>query len=274
MPAIKTASKVVPMIYAYTTPGITYHEGFIKIGYTEQDVDKRIYQQTHTAGVKAHKEWQGVAIYDYTGEFFRDTDFHAYLRKLGIKQKPNERDEWFQVSPSDSHTYFINFRANRGKIDDVHEIMPYVLRDEQADAVRMTLEYRNTHEGGEFLWNAKPRFGKTLTVYDLALKLKAKSVLIVTNRPSIANSWYSDYEKFIGRKSGYFFVSNVDELKKQKLVMSYRDYEKDSKARTKRLNAVQPGLIEFVSLQDLKGAIIVSLISCERSRTLIGIYLL
>ncbi len=39
---IKTSSKVVPMIYAYTTPGITYHDGYIKIGYTEQDVDLRI----------------------------------------------------------------------------------------------------------------------------------------------------------------------------------------------------------------------------------------
>ena len=53
---IKTASKVVPMIYAYTTPGITYHDGYIKIGYTEQDVDQRIYQQTHTAGIKAKKD--------------------------------------------------------------------------------------------------------------------------------------------------------------------------------------------------------------------------
>ena len=27
------------MIYAYTTPGVSYHDGYIKIGYTEQDVD-------------------------------------------------------------------------------------------------------------------------------------------------------------------------------------------------------------------------------------------
>jgi len=41
-PNINTTKKVVPMIYAYTTPGITYHDGYIKVGYTEQDVDHRI----------------------------------------------------------------------------------------------------------------------------------------------------------------------------------------------------------------------------------------
>ena len=82
---IKTSSKVVPMIYAYTTPGIVYHDGYIKIGYTEQDVDTRIYQQTHTAGVKPKKEWQGTALFDDgSGDSFTDHDFHAYLRKNGV----------------------------------------------------------------------------------------------------------------------------------------------------------------------------------------------
>lgn len=48
---IKTTDRVVPMIYAYTTPEIARHNGWTKIGYTEQDVDKRLSQQTHTADV-------------------------------------------------------------------------------------------------------------------------------------------------------------------------------------------------------------------------------
>ena len=52
-------------------------------------------------------------------------------------------------------------------------------------------------EKGEFIWNAKPRFGKTLAAYDLTKRLKAKKVLIVTNRPAIANSWYDDFKKII-----------------------------------------------------------------------------
>ena len=60
---VKTAEAVTPMIYAYTTPGIIYHDGWTKIGYTERDVDLRIKEQTRTANIVAKKEWQDVAIF-------------------------------------------------------------------------------------------------------------------------------------------------------------------------------------------------------------------
>lgn len=254
------------MIYAYTTPGVTYHDGYIKIGYTEQDVYKRIRQQTHTAGIKFKLEWQGNATFDDgSGDTFKDTDFHAYLRKFNVKQPQDqennhfplsERNEWFKISPSDSKEYFNQFRTNRGIVqNDNHEIIPYVLREEQDDAVKLTIEYRNTYKNGEFLWNAKPRFGKTLSTYDFILKTNAEKVLIVTNRPAIANSWYEDYEKFIGRKSGYFFVSNVEGIKDHQFVLTYEQYKNDSKSREKSNRAAKMGLIEFISLQDLKGSI-------------------
>ena len=70
---INTAQKVVPMIYAYTTPEIQRHNGWTKIGYTEQGVDKRLNQQTHTADVLYHEEWRGTAIYDDgSGDIFRE----------------------------------------------------------------------------------------------------------------------------------------------------------------------------------------------------------
>ena len=52
---LRTARQVVPMIYAYTTPEIARHNGWTKIGYTEQSVDKRLKQQTHTADVLFHE---------------------------------------------------------------------------------------------------------------------------------------------------------------------------------------------------------------------------
>ena len=58
---LRTARQVVPMIYAYTTPEIARHNGWTKIGYTEQSVDKRLKQQTHTADVLYHEEWRGEA---------------------------------------------------------------------------------------------------------------------------------------------------------------------------------------------------------------------
>lgn len=265
-PNIKSSQLVVPMIYAYTTPGITYHDGYIKIGYTEQDVDIRIRQQTHTAGVKPQKEWQGNAIFeDGTGDTFTDKQFHTYLRKNGVKQPQdegneyfdkNDENEWFHISPSDSQSRFYEFRSNRGVLkEDNHEVILYKLREEQEVAVSQTVAYRNNHECGEFLWNAKPRFGKTLSVYDFVKKIGAKNVLIATNRPAIANSWYSDYEKFLGRQSGYFFVSNVDGIKDRALVMNYEEYYKDSISREKEADTVKMGLIDFISLQDLKGSI-------------------
>ena len=115
----------------------------------------------------------------------------------------------------------------------------------------MAYEYFKTHENGEFLWNAKPRFGKTLAAYDLCKKLGAMNVLIVTNRPAIANSWYSDYTKFLGAESGYKFVSNTESLKGKTSVLSREDFidlvsEMDENEICK--------CIEFVSLQDLKGS--------------------
>ncbi len=82
-------------------------------------------------------------------------------------------------------------------------------------------------------------------------KTGVEKVLIVTNRPAIANSWFSDYTKFLGSESGYLFVSEVDTLKGKRGVLTREEYThlllgKDSE---------NVKCIEFVSLQDMKGSI-------------------
>ena len=214
---LRTARQVVPMIYAYTTPEIARHNGWTKIGYTEQSVDKRLKQQTHTADVLYHEEWRGNAVYDDgSGEVFTDHDFHAYLRKLNVEN--DRKNEWFHLDGQQSRRYFQDFRMNRGRVQ-LDAAIAYTLREEQARAVRDTKTYYQSHPGGEYLWNAKPRFGKTLSVYDFCKQVDAQTVLIVTNRPAIANSWYSDYVRFLGRESGYLFVSHVDALAGQPHVL-------------------------------------------------------
>ena len=189
-PDINTVKSVTPMIYAYTTPEIARHNGWTKIGYTEQDVETRIKQQTHTADVKWNLEWKGNALFDDgSGERFTDKDFHAYLRKLGVEQEAGKNNEWFHVTGQESKIKFYDFRANHGILQSVSTVIPYQLRKEQEIAVEQTIAYKNGHKNGEFLWNAKPRFGKTLSVYDFCKKINANKVLIVTNRPAIANSW-------------------------------------------------------------------------------------
>lgn len=245
---IETTQKVIPMIYCYSTPEISRHNGWTKIGYTEkQTTEARQKQQSHTIDVELKEEWKGNAIFeDGSGEIFHDTDFHAYLRKLGVEDKKGT--EWFHIDGPASQIKFFKFRANRGILQDIDEVVPYNLRNEQQRAVEQTVDYFQCHEAGEFLWNAKPRFGKTLSVYDFCKQINAQNVLIVTNRPAIANSWYSDYEKFLGEESGYQFVSSTDSLKDKKYCLTRKEY-------IDGLITSEHKCIEFVSLQDLKGSI-------------------
>lgn len=246
---VKSTKRVMPQIYAYTTPEIQKHNGWTKIGYTEQDVDTRIKQQTHTADIAWHKEWQGNAIYDDgTGDTFTDHDFHTYLRKLDYEDKPGT--EWFHISGNESHGRFNDFRMKRGEIP-LPEAVEYQLRAEQEEAVKETLDYSRMHERAEFLWNAKPRFGKTLTAYDLCKRLDANKVLIVTNRPAIANSWYEDYVHFLGEESGYCFVSEATSLAKKPYIKTREEFLTALHTQENPLRK----FIAFVSLQDLKGSL-------------------
>lgn len=250
---VKSTRPALPQIYAYTTPEIRRHDGWTKIGYTEQDVNVRIAQQTHTADVIAKLEWHGNATYEDTGEVFHDTDFHAYLRHLGINDQPGT--EWFEINPPNAKGRFHEFRENHGILDGLGA-SDYELRAEQEAAISKTLDYFQLHEQGEFLWNAKPRFGKTLATYDLCKRLptpgkdgKAKRILVVTNRPAIANSWYDDYVKFVGTDSGWRFISSVDALAGKPYCISHDEYlHLAGKGKL-------PNSIEFISLQDLKGSI-------------------
>lgn len=244
---IDTTKAVVPVCYAYTTPGVTYHEGWTKIGYTERDVEKRIREQVATAGIKYNIEWANNAIYENSNQSFKDTDFHKYLINMGVERKDGK--EWFKIDPDSAELNFFKFRKKEFSYDDLDQPIPYKLRAEQEDAVNKTIEYFKNHNNPEFLWNAKPRFGKTLASYDLCMKMGFEKILIVTNRPAIADSWYDDYIKFIGPKSGYFFVSRVSGIKDEKYVFSRDEYMDLLNPDTSK------GCIEFVSLQDLKGSI-------------------
>lgn len=251
---IKTTSKVVPQCYAYTTPDVPAHDGWTKIGFTERDVETRIKEQTHTVGV-VHKTWWTLRAAYMTEPYgtFTDKDFHTYLKKLGVSRKAGT--EWFFIEPNVARLNFIDFAQNHGIVskddDSADSVISYKLRDEQAEAVQRTVDYFAGRENAEFLWNAKPRFGKTLSAYDLCMKIGATNILIVTNRPAIANSWYQDYETFFGPQSGYIFVSNVDGIKDRKFVYSHEEYRQ--KASNPEENV--KGCIEFVSLQDLKGSL-------------------
>lgn len=238
------------MIYAYTTPNDISHRGWTKIGYTDhQSVEDRIKQQTHTADVKAEILWKGNARYqDGSDETFTDHDFHDYLTsKRHIERKP--KTEWFHVDGDTSHQYFYKFTERDFSDVQENDGTQYELRQEQQQAVDQTVSYFLKHgEGSEFLWNAKPRFGKTLTTYDLVRQMNMQNILVVTNRPSIANSWFDDFDKFIVWQTNFKFVSETDALKNRPVL-----------SRDEFINTISDGKeygqIAFESLQGLKGSV-------------------
>ena len=256
---VQTTKKVIPRCYCYSTPTVTTNQGWVKIGYTEQDdVEKRINQQLKTAHIPHVTEWSDIAVFDDGKTYFRDSDFHAYLQKQGIERmKPFDGDkkppEWFKISGENSLSMYSKFRRDMGILETLGTV-DYELRTEQEKAVSDTFAYFTDNKNGEFLWNAKPRFGKTLATYDLCKRLKAErgeyacNILIVTNRPAIANSWYDDFVKFVGTESGFRFVSEVSALKGKPFVITREQY-------TKNLPKERTSCIEFVSLQDLKGSL-------------------
>lgn len=246
---IQSFNSFVRMLYAYSTPEITRHDGWLKIGDTEQGVSKRIKQQTHTADVRFELQWKDIAMYRDSCTYFRDHDFHDFLTQYkGIER--NDHTEWFRIDGATLRQCFEEFASHDYQPKGLH--YSYKLRDEQQRAVDMTLDYLKANGGeGRFLWNAKPRFGKTLTTYDLIKQMKARNVLIVTNRPSIANSWYDDYEKYMEGQSGYRFVSDNESLRDRQGVMTRSMYRSWLPKRDENF----AGQICFESLQGLKGSV-------------------
>lgn len=249
---IRTTKTIYPQIYAYSIPSFKDKEGWIKIGYTERkNVDERIREQTKTPAFNIDyiKLWSGPAKFNNSDEWFKDKIFHSYLRTYKkVEQKPNTEWFFYNGNPGQSHLDFEDFQNN--KYDQVDKKLSYKLRPEQNEAVTKTVNYINQHPGGEFLWNAKPRFGKTLTTYELARKINAEKVLIVTNRPAIANSWFDDFEKFIAWQTNFVFVSTSDSLK-DRPVLSRDEYKKNYLLNSDK----ESKMLSFISLQDLKGSL-------------------
>ncbi len=242
---IKSYKVVYPQIYSYTLPEEKPNEGSQKIGYTEKkNVHDRILQQVKTPAFKLNYEllWSAPAFFEDGKESFIDKKFHKFLIKNGIEKKSELGEEWFYFNGEllKSKKLFDLFRKEKSS-DSHNDKIEYKLRFEQEEAVKKALDYFEKTEKGEFLWNAKPRFGKTLASYDLAKRLNANKVLIVTNRPAIANSWFDDFEKFV---DGYAFISETSSLKNRATL---------TRAQHIAIKPIKP-LITFLSLQDLKGS--------------------
>ena len=181
-----------PKIYAYSD---TSFPGQIKVGYTERDdVMERIREQypVNRPQDTFTLLWFDVALYE-DGSSFTDKDLHRYLKKHGVT---NTNGEWFKCTLQQVKNAYIAVK-NKKEIETTR-FLDFGMRDEQRDAVDKTINYFNKVKSENpsfiphFLWNAKMRFGKTFTTYQLAKRMNAKKVLILTFKPAVEESWHDD----------------------------------------------------------------------------------
>lgn len=183
-----------PRIYAYSIDDAA-HQGLLKVGQTVRDVQQRIAEQVKTAAIKNYTIELDESAERTDGTIFSDHAVRAALVKKGFQ---NVELEWMRCSVADVLTVLTELRTGQQLTGTHHATFP--MRQEQAEAVRKTHAYfhsiwqEDMNAVPRFLWNAKMRFGKTFTAYQLAKKLGAKRVLVLTFKPAVEDAWQTDLE--------------------------------------------------------------------------------
>ena len=181
-----------PRIYAYSIDD-DHHAGLLKVGQTTRDVKKRIAEQTKTAGIKNYRIELDEPAETIGGSTFTDFDVRTALKAKG---HDSPFGEWMNCSLTDVITALDELRT--GFVFQGTHDQRFRKRGEQAEAVKRTHDYfhsiwkEDMHAVPRFLWNAKMRFGKTFASYQLAKKLGATRVLVLTFKPVVEDAWKSD----------------------------------------------------------------------------------
>lgn len=189
--------KIRPLIYAYSIDDKA-HAGMLKVGQTTRDVKKRVAEQLRTAAIKNYKiEIESDAVRN-DGTIFSDHEVRARLKE---KKFLNPSLEWISCSVNDVKTVIAELQTGIKLSGTRHE--SFGMREEQASAVEKTYDYfqsiwkEDKNSAPRFLWNAKMRFGKTFSSYQLAKKLNSKRILVVTFKPAVEDAWQADLENHI-----------------------------------------------------------------------------
>lgn len=192
-----------PKIYAYTT---AEHKdalwrdgqgrGLLKVGYTSRaNVEDRIREQFPVR--MPTQPWELLVVENAVGEHgaFRDGQVHQVLVDMGRRRVEGE---WFECTADDVKAAVKQVRE--GKPAAAERQLDFPMRPEQRAAVSQTAAYLRAHSkerdgrAPHFLWNAKMRFGKTFTAYQLAKEMGWKRVLVLTFKPAVQGPWREDLE--------------------------------------------------------------------------------
>jgi hypothetical protein len=197
-----------PRIYAYSIADAA-HKGQLKVGQTTRNVKQRVAEQLKTAAIKNFTIELDEAAERSDGGIITDHEVRAALERKGFDRVELE---WMRCTLKDVKAVLAEIRTGAKFTGSHHEDFP--MRREQADAVNKTHAYfhsiwkEDMHAVPRFLWNAKMRFGKTFTAYQLAKKMGAKRVLVVTFKPAVEDAWQADLENHVDFEGWQYLSKN------------------------------------------------------------------
>ena len=206
-----------------------------------EELDKRSYMK----GVTYHVEYVECTTYNQNTKCYKADDVYRTLTKMGIpsislnKLKGEDVDIWFAVSLFEIQEAIKKIKNGQGAGYGAIKFRP-----EQDKAIQETVAHFKKPNGKAFLWNAKMRFGKTLSGLEVAKEMDYKSTLIITHRPVVDKGWHEDFDKIFGdQKNLYNYATR----------MSDNDSEGGNfYTLTKAVDAGTKRLVFFVSMQYLR----------------------
>lgn len=262
MPMKYFSSLKLKLIYVFRINDAA-HEGCLKIGEATCDDEnviglapnskplneaarKRINQYTQTAGIRYDLLHTELTLYNRGGlRSFNDKEVHAVLERSGVKRKvfdkENKANEWFMTSLDVVKRAIAAVKEGKDSLSPgevAHGRSPIVFRPEQCEAIEKT--EKQFRKGNQMLWNAKMRFGKTLSALQVVKDMDFKRTLILTHRPVVDSGWFEDFGKIFYDRNNFAYGSKNNGE-------SHESLERRAKA---------DGLhyVYFASMQDLRGS--------------------
>lgn len=205
---------------------------------------KRIDEYTATAGISYDLLYTEIAVYSKNNKLyaFRDHNVHDVLKRSGIRNKyfdtNKTQNEWFVCDLNTAKNAIKAVKEGKNSLNNsqiTQNQTPIIFRPEQKEAINLTKKRFKANQP-RVLWNAKMRFGKTLSALEVVKQMGFKKTIIVTHRPVVNEGWYEDFNKI-------FFDRN--------------DYEYGSKTTGHTFNELinsNSNFVYFASLQDLRGS--------------------
>lgn len=230
----------------------TFEDGNITLPPNSSALNKaakaRIDQYTKTAGINYELLHTEIAIFVRNGKLgaVNDKEVHDVLLRSGVKRKQfphvNGANEWFVCDLETAKKAITAVKEGRKALQG-HEISigqsPIIFRPEQREAIDKTL--KQFQNGNQMLWNAKMRFGKTLSALQVVKEYgNFRRVLILTHRPVVDKGWFEDFGKIFYDTDEYAYgsKSNGD---------TFRSLERRARRGECRY-------VYFASMQDLRGS--------------------